>query len=163
MLNVKTRWFISFHNFPLLLLFLISFTFFSHIVECVSCLLTRRDYYRFMLYPTSIIFYSQTLFIRPIFIFLLLVVLVSRSITFLHPGFFIFPRFRFDVNTLYFQLSFVLYYNVFSFLKRLRFSRCFGNSDIICNVHVQELCWISCLWFCVFLSLNDKCLITVLH
>jgi hypothetical protein len=39
------------------------------------------------------------------------------SITFLPLGLFISPRFRFHVNTLYFQLSLVLYYNVHSSLK----------------------------------------------
>jgi len=40
----------------LLFLFLISFTFFSHTVQCDSFLLTTRDYYRFMLCLTSITF-----------------------------------------------------------------------------------------------------------
>jgi hypothetical protein len=102
-----------------------------------SCLLTTRDYYRFMLCLTPIIFYSQTLLIRPIFIFLLLV-LVSRSYL---PDVFISPSFRFDVNTLNFQLSSVFYYSVHSSLKRLTVTGRFGNSDITLNVRAEELCW----------------------
>jgi hypothetical protein len=78
---------------------------------------------------------------------------------------FISPLFRFEVNTLCFQLSLVLYYNVHSFLKRLRFAKCFGNSDITWNVTCSGTLlehWISWLCFCVFFSLNDKCLLTVL-
>ena len=74
-------------------------------------------------------------------------------------------RFRFDGNTLYFQLSLVLYYNVHSFLKRFRFTGCLGNSDITWNVHAQEKSAgtlnILVVFLC-FLSLNDKCLITLL-
>jgi hypothetical protein len=63
---------------------------------------------------------------------------------------FISPCFRFDVNALYFQLSLVSYYNVHSFLKRLRFTGCFGNSDITWNVPAQELCWSTEYPACVF-------------
>jgi len=63
------------------------------------------------------------------------------SITFLPPGLFISPCVWFDVNTLYFQLSFVLYYNVHSSLKRLSVTGCFGNSFITLNLHAEELCW----------------------
>ena len=63
---------------------------------------------------------------------------------------FISPRFRFGVNTLYFQLSLVLYYNVNYFLKRLRFAGCFGNSDITWTVRAQELCWNTEYPDCVF-------------
>jgi hypothetical protein len=124
-------------QFSTLLPFLISFTFSSRIVQCVSCLLTRRDYYRFMLCLTSIIFlYSNSVHSTYLHIF----TSCGTSITFLLLGLFISSRFRFDVNTLYFQLSFVLYYNFLSVLKRLRFTECFGNSDITWNVHSQELC-----------------------
>lgn len=97
-------------------------------------------------------------------------ILFSKSVhsTYLHiftsctSIMFISLRFRFDVNTLYFQLSLVLCYNFHSFLNRLIFTGCFGISDITWNVKVQELCWNTECPDCVFLSLNDKCLITLL-